>query len=394
MTIAALSHFFTLNLKMTFKSLLIIDPILQVLEKEGYNNPTPIQQKAIPELLKGKDLIGCAQTGTGKTAAFAIPLLQHLQYEKNTKTKEATALVLAPTRELAQQIGDSLTTYGKNLNIKNIVIFGGVSQVSQIQKLNQGVDILVATPGRLLDLVLQGHIKLNAIKYFILDEADRMLDMGFIHDIKRIISKLPAKRQTILFSATMPAEIESLASSLLINPVKVTVTPVSSTVEAINQTVFQVKKSNKLPLLLDLLNDSSIDSLLVFTEMKHIANKIAKKLIENGISASAIHGNKSQSARQLALSNFKNKEIRVLVATDIAARGIDIDELGFVLNFDLPHVPESYVHRIGRTGRAGSNGTAISFCDTDELPKLKSIERLIKKRITTKQHTFNNLQLN
>jgi ATP-dependent RNA helicase RhlE len=221
-----------------------------------------------------------------------------------------------------------------------------------------------------------------------------MLDMGFIHDIKRIISKLPAKRQTILFSATMPTEIESLASSLLINPVKVTVTPVSSTVEAINQTVFQVKKSNKLPLLLDLLNDSSIDSILVFTEMKHIANKIAKKLTENGISASAIHGNKSQSARQLALSNFKNKEIRVLVATDIAARGIDIDELGFVLNFDLPHVPESYVHRIGRTGRAGSNGTAISFCDTDELPKLKSIERLIKKRITTKQHTFNNIQLN
>lgn len=379
---------------MTFKNLLIIDPILQVLEKEGYNHPTPIQQKAIPELLKGKDLIGCAQTGTGKTAAFAIPLLQHLQNEKNTRTKEATALVLAPTRELAQQIGDSLTTYGKNLSIRNTVIFGGVSQVPQIQKLNQGIDILVATPGRLLDLVLQGHVKLNTIKYFILDEADRMLDMGFIHDIKRIISKLPAKRQTILFSATMPAEIESLASSLLINPVKVTVTPVSSTVEAINQTVFQVKKSNKLPLLLDLLNDSSIDSILVFTEMKHIANKIAKKLTENGISASAIHGNKSQSARQLALSNFKNKEIRVLVATDIAARGIDIDELGFVLNFDLPHVPESYVHRIGRTGRAGTNGTAISFCDTDELPKLKSIERLIKKRIITKQHTFNNIQLN
>jgi ATP-dependent RNA helicase RhlE len=379
---------------MSFKNLLIIDPILKVLEKEGYNNPTPIQQKAIPELLKGKDLIGCAQTGTGKTAAFAIPLLQHLQNEKNARTKEATALVLAPTRELAQQIGDSLTTYGKNLSIRNTVIFGGVSQVPQIQKLKQGVDILVATPGRLLDLVLQGHVNLNAIKYFILDEADRMLDMGFIHDIKRIISKLPAKRQTILFSATMPTEIESLASSLLINPVKVTVTPVSSTVETINQSVFQVKRSNKLPLLLDILNDSSIDSLLVFTEMKHIANKIAKKLIENGISASAIHGNKSQSARQLALSNFKKKEIRVLVATDIAARGIDIDELGFVLNFDLPHVPESYVHRIGRTGRAGSNGTAISFCDTDELPKLKSIERLIKRRINTKQHTFSNPQLN
>lgn len=379
---------------MSFKNLVIIDPILKVLEKEGYNNPTPIQQKAIPELLKGKDLIGCAQTGTGKTAAFAIPLLQHLQNEKNARTKEATALVLAPTRELAQQIGDSLTTYGKNLSIRNTVIFGGVSQVPQIQKLKQGIDILVATPGRLLDLVLQGHVNLNAIKYFILDEADRMLDMGFIHDIKRIISKLPAKRQTILFSATMPTEIESLASSLLINPVKVTVTPVSSTVETINQSVFQVKRSNKLPLLLDILNDSSIDSLLVFTEMKHIANKIAKKLIENGISASAIHGNKSQSARQLALSNFKKKEIRVLVATDIAARGIDIDELGFVLNFDLPHVPESYVHRIGRTGRAGSNGTAISFCDTDELPKLKSIERLIKRRINTKQHTFSNPQLN
>jgi ATP-dependent RNA helicase RhlE len=379
---------------MSFKNLLIIDPILQVLEKEGYNNPTPIQQKAIPEILKGNDLIGCAQTGTGKTGAFAIPLLQLLQRENKIKSKEATALILAPTRELAQQIGDSFTTYGKNLSIKNTVIFGGVSQVPQIQKINQGIDVLVATPGRLLDLVLQGHIKLNAIKYFILDEADRMLDMGFIHDIKRIISKLPVKRQTLLFSATMPAEIESLASSLLINPVKVTVTPVSSTVEAINQSVFQVKKSNKLPLLLDLLNDRSIESLLVFTEMKHIANKIAKKLIENGISASAIHGNKSQSARQLALSNFKKKEIRVLVATDIAARGIDIDELGFVLNFDLPHVPESYVHRIGRTGRAGSNGTAISFCDTDEIPKLKSIERLIKKRINTKQHTFSNPQLN
>jgi ATP-dependent RNA helicase RhlE len=367
-----------------FNELQLIEPVLQALSKEGYSSPTPIQEKAIPAILQQRDLLGCAQTGTGKTAAFTIPVLQLMhqqQEESGRKQAQLQTLILTPTRELAIQIGESVHAYGHFLNIKHQVIFGGVPQYSQVQSIRRGVDIIVATPGRLLDLMQQGHINLNNIKYFVLDEADRMLDMGFVHDVKRIIAKLPAKRQTLFFSATMPPEIQQLASMLLTNPVKVEVTPVSSTVEIIQQSVYYVEKQNKLPLMVQLLKDDSIESVLVFTQMKHQADKLAKNLNNAGIRTEAIHGNKSQNARQNALSNFKKRKTRVLVATDIAARGIDIDELAHVINYDLPNIPETYVHRIGRTGRAGANGTAISFCDWSEKIFLSDIQKLIKKDI-------------
>ncbi len=365
---------------MLFKELNLIEPILKALETEGYTKPTPIQEQSIPTILEGKDLLGCAQTGTGKTAAFAIPMLQLLQNRHlNTKVnKNIKALVLTPTRELAIQIEDSFKAYGRNLNLRHMVIFGGVGQQAQTDALKKGVDILVATPGRLLDLMNQGFINLNTIELFVLDEADRMLDMGFIHDVKKVVAKLPAKRQTLFFSATMPDEIQKLANTILSNPTKVEVTPISSTAETINQSVYFVDKPDKKKLLIHLLDDKTIQTALVFTRTKHGADRIAKDLGHAGIRAAAIHGNKSQNARQRALNDFKDKKIRVLVATDIAARGIDIDQLTHVFNYELPNIPESYVHRIGRTGRAGANGIAISFCDAEENEYLIDIQKLIK----------------
>ncbi|RXK58923.1 DEAD/DEAH box helicase [Lacibacter luteus] len=369
---------------MLFNELQLIEPVLQALSKEGYSSPTPIQQKAIPPILQRSDLLGCAQTGTGKTAAFTIPVLQLMhqqQQESGRKHAQLQTLILTPTRELAIQIGESVKAYGHFLNLRHQVIFGGVPQFSQVQALKRGVDILIATPGRLLDLMQQGHINLSTIQFFVLDEADRMLDMGFVQDVRRIIAKLPAKRQTLFFSATMPKEIQQLANMLLTNPVKVEVTPVSSTAEIIQQSVYFVEKQNKLSLMVKLLEDASIESLLVFTQMKHAADKLARQLNNNGIRTEAIHGNKSQNARQAALNNFKKRKTRVLVATDIAARGIDIDELTHVLNYELPNVPETYVHRIGRTGRAGASGVAFSFCDWSEKTFLTDIQKLIKKEI-------------
>lgn len=365
---------------MLFKELELIEPILKALETEGYSNPTPIQEQAIPAALTGKDILGCAQTGTGKTAAFSIPILQLVcqsQLQGNF-TRGIKALILTPTRELAIQIDESIAAYGKNLRISHEVIFGGVSQHHQVINLKKGVDILTATPGRLLDLMQQGFIQLKDIRFFVLDEADRMLDMGFIHDVKKVIAKLPEKKQTLFFSATMPDEIEKLAATLLKNPVTIAVTPVSSTVEKIEQAIYFVEKENKKNLLQDLLQDSTIKSALVFTRTKHGADKVVKNLIKQGVTAEAIHGNKSQNARQRALTNFKNGNTRILVATDIAARGIDVDGLSHVFNYELPNVPETYVHRIGRTGRAGENGMAISFCDTEERAYLKDIQKLIK----------------
>ena len=373
---------------MLFKDLRLIEPILKALEEEGYETPTQIQQKSILPILDRRDILGCAQTGTGKTAAFTIPILQLMdehRSKQSARNRTIDCLILTPTRELAIQIGESIAAYGRHLSIKHHVIFGGVSQHSQVNAVRNGVDILVATPGRLLDLMQQGHISLANIKFFVLDEADRMLDMGFIHDVKRVIAKLPAKRQSLFFSATMPTEIKQLSDVLLKDPVKVEVTPVSSTAEIIQQAVYFVDKNDKQQLLIDILQDQSIESLLVFTQMKHAADKLSKKLIASGISAAAIHGNKSQNARQTALENFKNKKVRVLVATDIAARGIDIDQLSHVLNFELPNVPETYVHRIGRTGRAGASGIALSFCSKEERAFLKDIERLIKKAVPVKQ---------
>jgi len=368
---------------MTFDQIGLIEPILKALQQEGYTHPTPIQQQAIPHLLEGKDLLGCAQTGTGKTAAFAIPILQHLYSEPQpiSKKRPIRALILTPTRELAIQIDESFGAYGRNTGLRHAVIFGGVGQKPQTDQLERGVDILTATPGRLLDLMQQGFVQLRDVKKFVLDEADRMLDMGFVHDVRRIISKLPEHRQNLLFSATMPPEIQKLSQSILRNPVKVEVTPVSSTAEKVTQCVYFVEKRDKTALLLQLLEDENIRSILIFTRTKHGANKVAKSLTMAGIKADAIHGNKSQSARQTALSNFKKGTSRALVATDIAARGIDIDELAFVLNFDLPNIPETYVHRIGRTGRAGASGLAISLCDMEEVSFLKDIEKLIGKKI-------------
>lgn len=393
----ALSHFKLKYLLVSFNNLQLIEPVLQALSKEGYTIPTPIQLQSIPAILQKRDLLGCAQTGTGKTAAFTIPVLQlmHQQQEQQQqKQHRIQTLILTPTRELAIQIGESIAAYGKFLNIKHRVIFGGVPQYSQVQAIRNGVDIIVATPGRLLDLMQQRIISLDHIQYFILDEADRMLDMGFVQDVKRIIAKLPVKRQTLFFSATMPAEIKHLADILLTNPVKVEVTPSASTVEIIQQSVYFVERQNKQSLLIQLLKDQTIETVLVFTQMKHAADKLAKSLNQAGIRTEAIHGNKSQNARQDALANFKNRKTRVLVATDIAARGIDIDDLTHVLNYELPNIPETYVHRIGRTGRAGASGVAISFCDWSEKTFLTDIQKLIKKTIpVVKDHTFDNITM-
>jgi ATP-dependent RNA helicase RhlE len=340
---------------MSFEKLNLIEPILRALKTEGYTTPTPIQEKAIPIVLERKDLLGCAQTGTGKTAAFAIPILQLLHQDELYKASVGiSSLILTPTRELAIQIGESFSAYGRHLKLKHTVIFGGVSQKSQTDALRAGVNILIATPGRLLDLMNQRYVKLDHIKIFVLDEADRMLDMGFIHDVKKVIAKLPVKRQTLFFSATMPKEISSLANSILTNPARVEVTPVSSTANTIQQSLYFVDKKNKKNLLVDLLKDKSIETALVFTRTKHGADRVAMDLNKVGIFTEAIHGNKSQNARQRALSNFKLQKTRVLVATDIAARGIDIDNLSTVINYEIPNIPETYVHRIGRTGRAGA----------------------------------------
>jgi ATP-dependent RNA helicase RhlE len=368
---------------MAFKKLDLIDPILKALVAEGYTTPTPIQAQSIPLILERRDLLGCAQTGTGKTAAFAIPILQILYQQKQEERgpRKIKVLILTPTRELAIQIGDSFSAYGKFTGLTHTVIFGGVSQLPQTNILRRGVDILIATPGRLLDLISQGFIDLKYLDLFVLDEADRMLDMGFIHDVKRVIVKLPAKRQTLFFSATMPPEIQKLANVLLTNPAKVEVTPVSSTVEAIEQSLYYVDKKDKANLLLHLLKEEKILTALVFTRTKHGADKVVKFLHHSHITAAAIHGNKSQNARQNALKNFKSGNLRVLVATDIAARGIDIDELSHVINFELPNIPETYVHRIGRTGRAGNSGFAFSFCSSEERSELKDIQKLITKDI-------------
>lgn len=367
---------------MQFNSLKIIDPILKSLKEEGYVNPTPIQQQAIPIVLNGTDLLGCAQTGTGKTAAFAIPILQLLSaHHPGGHKKKIRSLIVTPTRELAIQIGESFNTYGRHLNLTSTVIFGGVNQNPQVAALNRGVDILVATPGRLLDLMNQRHLSLKDIEIFVLDEADRMLDMGFIHDVKKLIAVLPHKRQSLFFSATMPPEIVKLSHTILHKPVKVEVTPVSSTADTIQQFIYFVDKGNKTKLLLELLKDEKIKTVLVFTRTKHGADKVVKSLTAKHIKAEAIHGNKAQNARQRALTNFKAQTTRVLVATDIAARGIDVDDLQYVVNFELPNIPESYVHRIGRTGRAGAAGTAFSFCDAEEKAYLKDIEKLIGKKI-------------
>lgn len=368
---------------MTFKDLKIIEPILRALKEQRYLTPTPIQQKAIPILLLKKDILGCAQTGTGKTAAFSIPIIQLLSLErnKNNKDREIKALILTPTRELAIQINDSFTKYNKYLDIKHTVIFGGVKQKFQVDNLQKGIEVLIATPGRLLDLIQQGFIQLNKIKYFVLDEADRMLDMGFIHDIKRILPKLPKEKQTLFFSATIPPVISGLANSILHKPVKIKVTPVSSTADTIKQSIYFVEKVEKKDLLIRLIKETDQKSILVFTRTKYGADKIARVLCKVKINSEAIHGDKSQNSRQRALINFKTGKTQVLVATDIAARGIDIHELEWVINYDLPNVPETYVHRIGRTGRAGNNGTAISFCAQDERPYLKEIQKLIGKKI-------------
>ncbi|MFA7227994.1 MAG: DEAD/DEAH box helicase [Melioribacteraceae bacterium] len=364
---------------MSFEKISLIKPIQKALAEEGYTIPTPIQKQAIPIILERKDLLGCAQTGTGKTAAFALPILQILHEKKSAgkNSKAIHSLIVTPTRELAIQIGESFTAYGRYTGLKNVVVFGGVPQKAQTDKLREGADILIATPGRLLDLINQNYISLHQIELFVLDEADRMLDMGFINDVKKIISKLPSKRQSLFFSATMPAEIVKLAKTILVHPVKIEITPESKTVEAIRQSIYYVSKPDKKALLIHLLKDPSIASALVFTRTKHGADNVAKVLNKAKIHAEAIHGDKAQNARQRALNNFKTKQIRVLVATDIAARGIDIDELSHVINFEVPNIPETYIHRIGRTGRAGLGGVAISLCDTEEKAYLREINKLI-----------------
>ncbi|HOO83679.1 MAG TPA: DEAD/DEAH box helicase [Prolixibacteraceae bacterium] len=368
---------------MTFNNLGIIPPIKQAIAEEGYTTPTPIQQQAIPIVLEGTDLLGCAQTGTGKTAAFAIPILQHMYLSsfKNSHRRKIKALIVTPTRELAIQIGESFEAYGKYTQLRHSVIFGGVSQFSQVQQLKHGIDILVATPGRLLDLMQQNIVHLNDIEYFVLDEADRMLDMGFVHDVKRIIKALPAKRQSLFFSATMPLSIVALAETILKNPSKVSVTPESTTAETIDQSLYYVSRDNKRKLLVDLLSDKNINTALVFTRTKYGADKLSRILNKSGIKAEALHSNKSQQARQNALKSFKLKTTKVLVATDIASRGIDVDELSCVINYEIPNISETYVHRIGRTGRAGSSGRAISMCDTDEMVYIRDIQKLIAMRI-------------
>ena len=376
---------------MTFNDLHLIKNIQQALTEEGYENPTPIQEQAIPIILEGTDLVGCAQTGTGKTAAFAIPILNYLHKLSGSsgKQKRIRTLVVTPTRELAIQIDESFNTYGKYTNIRSMVVFGGVNQASQVEQLKKGVDILIATPGRLLDLHKQGFISLDALHFLVLDEADQMLDMGFINDVKKIVKLTPDNRQTLLFSATMPMAIRELAETFLTKPKYVSVTPVSSTAETVNQKIYFVGKEDKRKLLYHIIRNDNINNVLVFTRTKHGADNVVKALKKNNVTAEAIHGDKSQNARQRVLESFKNKEISVLVATDIAARGIDIESLPYVINFDLPNIPESYVHRIGRTGRAGNTGLAISFCAKDELPYWKDIEQLIKINVKVeKEHPY------
>jgi len=367
---------------MIFEDLKLEDPILKAIDKQGYTNPTPIQEQAIPILLNGHDLLGVAQTGTGKTAAFGIPILNHLLKENNTSGKrKIKALVVTPTRELAIQIAESFRAYGQFTNLRNTVIFGGVKQSKQVASLQQGVDILVATPGRLLDLMNQGYISFSNLKYVVLDEADQMLDMGFIHDVKKIIAKLPPKRQSLFFSATMPKSIVDLSQKMLGDFKRVTIKPQQATAEKVEQGVYFVSKNNKPKLLIHLLEGRSSDSVLVFSRTKHGANKIVKVLDKANIKSAAIHGNKSQLQRQKALGAFKDGSLKVLIATDIAARGIDVDNLALVINYDLPNVSETYVHRIGRTGRASASGIALSFCMGDERPYLKDIENLIKQQV-------------
>lgn len=376
---------------MKFTDLGIIAPILKALAAEGYTHPTPIQEQSIPILLNRNDLLGCAQTGTGKTAAFTIPILQHLFNSRDDYKgrRRIRSLIMTPTRELAIQISENITAYGKYTGIKNVVVFGGVKQLSQTKALQQGTDILVATPGRLLDLISQGFISLKDVKYFVLDEADQMLDMGFIHDIKKIIVKLPTKRQSLFFSATMPSAIIDLSSNILGNPQKITIKPKQATAEKIEQAIYFVSKPNKNKLLVHLLGERPNSSVLVFSRTKHGADKIVRILAKAQIKAAAIHGNKSQGARQRALGSFKKGELNVLIATDIAARGIDVEELSLVINFDLPNIPETYVHRIGRTGRAKSNGLALSFCNVEEKAYLKDIQKLIKQEIPViREHSF------
>ncbi|MFC5407119.1 DEAD/DEAH box helicase [Cohnella soli] len=376
---------------MTFNDLKLIPQILKALAQENYTTPTPIQEKAIPAVLSGRDLLGCAQTGTGKTAAFSLPIIQLLTEKAGNQSgkRRVRSLILTPTRELAIQIADNIEAYSRFTGLRNVPIVGGVPQKPQEQALAQGADIVIATPGRLIDLINQQHIDLQHVEIVVLDEADRMLDMGFIHDVRRIIGKLPTKRQTLFFSATMPPEIADLVKSLLKDPVKVEITPVSSTAERIQQSVYLVDKENKQKLLNDLMQDRSITSAIVFTRTKHGADRVARGLNKAGVTAQAIHGDKSQNSRQAALNNFKNGTTRALVATDIAARGIDVDELSHVINYNLPNVPETYVHRIGRTGRAGLSGIAISFCEYEEIPYLKAIEKLTGKRVPeVKDHAY------
>jgi ATP-dependent RNA helicase RhlE len=375
---------------MNFESLRIIEPILKSIKEEGYLIPTPIQEQSIPIILQGTDLIGCAQTGTGKTAAFAVPILQLLSRNKRIERKKRIrSLIVTPTRELAIQIEESFKAYGRYTGLTCTVVFGGVNQNPQTSALRNGVDILVATPGRLLDLMNQGFISLKEIEIFVLDEADRMLDMGFIHDVRKIISALPQKRQSLFFSATMPPEIVKLAGSIVYKPVKVEVTPSASTVDIVNQFVYFIDKGNKNALLLELLKDKKIKTALVFTRTKYGADKVVRVLKQKNIIAEAIHGNKAQNSRQRALTNFKSQTTRVLVATDIAARGIDVDDLEYVINYEIPNISETYVHRIGRTGRAGASGTAISFCDAEEKEYLRDIEKLITKKLQViEDHPF------
>ena len=365
---------------MTFQELGLSKPILKALAEQGYERPSPIQEKAIPPALAGRDVLGCAQTGTGKTCAFAAPILQRLS-ARQAKGRPIRALILTPTRELALQIQENIVSYSRHLPIRSAVIFGGVGQNPQVEQLKKGVDILVATPGRLEDLHGQGFIHVENLEIFVLDEADRMLDMGFIHDVRKILKWLPQKKQTLFFSATMPPEVQGLVDSLLVNPVKVAVNPVSSPVEVIDQKLYYVDRGNKTKLLASLILEPDVKNALVFTRTKHGANKVAGDLVKAGIAAAAIHGNKSQTARQQALADFKSGKVTALVATDIAARGLDIDELSHVFNYNLPDVPETYVHRIGRTGRAGRGGTAISFCDVNEKEELKAIQKLLGKAI-------------
>lgn len=368
---------------MNFKDLKLVAPLLQALQQEGYTQPTPIQQKAIPPILQQRDILACAQTGTGKTAAFALPVIQ-LLYQQKQQGKPVPgikALILTPTRELAIQIEESFKNYGAFSGLKHLAVYGGVSQFHQVKNIKQGIDILIATPGRLLDLAVQGHVQLRQIQVFVLDEADRMLDMGFINDVRKIIAKLPQRKQTLFFSATMPAEIAKLSQSILNNPFKIAITPVSTTAETVEQAVYFVEKTDKRSLLIHLLKNNEIDSALVFTQTKYGADKLCKALKNENIKVQAIHGNKSQAERQKALTNFKNKNINVLIATDIASRGIDIDNLSHVINFELPNIPETYVHRIGRTGRAGANGKAISFCGMEEKALLRDIHKLTAQSI-------------